>query len=250
MISRLYPLEDGRMACLSSASIREPSGASERWYVGLVLNAEGDTLVSVESAHYRQGRIEFDSESRIGMSMTPVFYTRSMMRYFPGRGFLCYATGDPTLSWFNLDGELTGMVRLDVEPDPVTAADRDGYIRMLDKQISEAEEGMNRAASELRRKHLSFEDNKPLFSTVDVDEYGYYWLTEVTDFQREDPYAGGYTVRLLSPEGEYLGKTEYPERMARPCRGYLMTSREDEETGELFLTVFRMVPAVEGFKFP
>ena len=56
--------------------------------------------------------------------------------------------------------------------------------------------------------------------------------------------------RVFSPEGEYLGDTEWIAAEATVSRGHLLSVQENEETGELDLIVYQIRPAVSGLKYP
>jgi hypothetical protein len=122
--NRIFPLEDGRLVCTGTQYVPLPDRAMERWYVGTVLSAEGDTLAQVETTHVRDEPPIMLEDARIGIGRIKYFDTRAVLQYVPGRGFIKYETAEPILRWFDLEGQLSGIVRIERKRDPVTDADR------------------------------------------------------------------------------------------------------------------------------
>jgi len=81
-----------------------------------------------------------------------------------------------------------------------------------------------------------------------VDDKGYYWLLH-PNIQVESTPNRARSVRVLSPEGEYLGDTTWPETYvgAQVIKGHFLSVRLDPQTEEWIPTVYRMIPAVDGF---
>jgi hypothetical protein len=52
---------------------------------------------------------------------------------------------------------------------------------------------------------------------------------------------------VLSPEGEFLGRTSAPGRHFH--RGHVLTSEEDPESGERFPVLYRIRSAVPGLEY-
>jgi len=57
-------------------------------------------------------------------------------------------------------------------------------------------------------------------------------------------------MHVVAPDGEYIGVTELPLRIKSIARGQILGLMYDDETGEVFPVAFRIVPAVEGLKYP
>ena len=55
--------------------------------------------------------------------------------------------------------------------------------------------------------------------------------------------------KILSPEGQYLGDTRFPENGVMN-RGRFCAVRYDEETGEVDYVIYRIESAVPGFVYP
>jgi len=60
----------------------------------------------------------------------------------------------------------------------------------------------------------------------------------------------GSPCYILDPEGRYLGQAAIPNARASIVRGHLLATIEDNETGEQIPMVYRIVPTVEGLKYP
>jgi hypothetical protein len=216
-----------------------------------VLSAEGDTLAQIQTSRRREEPPIMLEEARIGIVRFKYFDSQEGLLYVPGRGFLMFDTARPELRWFDLDGRLSGIVRLGMERAPVTDADRSAVLESLQRSIDEAEEERDRLLSQALRDHAAFADLKPIFSYVRVDEDGYYWLQGNPDYSLgDDFYQARSPNMVLSPEGEYLGDTLFPELRSSVSRGHLLTTVEDEQTGEMDFIVYQIVSAVEGFTYP
>ena len=65
------------------------------------------------------------------------------------------------------------------------------------------------------------------------------------------PELAAPSFRILSPEGEYLGRTSRPKgSWVKVARGHLMLTTYDAETGAPRLEVYEITPAVSGLKYP
>jgi hypothetical protein len=79
-----------------------------------------------------------------------------------------------------------------------------------------------------------------------VDDKGFVWLMPLPDhggFQS----GPSWSWLVLSPEGEYLGRTLAPG--SRFHRGHVLTAEEDPDSGEQFPVVYRIRPAVPGLEY-
>lgn len=87
---------------------------------------------------------------------------------------------------------------------------------------------------------------------IAVDDFGFIWASE-PDACSSSP-VGETRYRILSPEGEYLGDTYYPDigiadYSGTPSRGHLLCAYEDEETGAPMVVVLKIKSAVRGFEY-
>ena len=185
------------------------------------------------------------------MAMQDVFAPTGSLQYQPEIGILSFWTGESHFDLFNLAGELVRRIRIDLEQKAVTQEDRDSVIRFYEGWVEEAEDDQQRALYQALIDHAVFGETKPYYQGVSVDEYGYFWITDLPDYGLSTSPTDAIRMRLLSPEGEYLGDTEFPIFPMRLDNGqHLCTWYEDEETGETDYIVYRMEPAVPGFVYP
>ncbi len=176
-----------------------------------------------------------------------------MMHYFPGLGIGRFLIEEPALEIFNLDGTLLKKIKVMYDPEPVTEADRDLVRRELQQQMDEE---MNEARRENMRRRLdslSFPATKSFWYSVTLGSDGYFWASVPRNTWNAD--ANGAQQRVLSPEGEYLGVTTFPDIPGYSPRvqvdqGHLIYMYEDETTGAPVVTVFRLSSAIRGFTYP
>ncbi len=182
-----------------------------------------------------------------------VFQGAPMLHYAPGWGILHEKSPEPELEWYDLDGSLRRIIRLDVPRDPVTAVERERVVSQLRDEIENAAEDWEREQARRELDELAFPDEHDLWFGVLVDEAGYFWASEPPGSFANPFHERKW--RLLSPEGEYLGDTNFPavsgySSSGYPSRGHLIVSWEDEETGAPVAAVFRIRSAVRGFTYP
>ncbi len=248
--TRLYPLEDGRIVASGSRFEPQPDRSMLRWYAGTVLSAEGDTLAEVESPRRKDEPPIMLEEYGIGIGRMMYFEPRHALTYVYRRGFLRYWSGEPILRWYDLEGQLSSLVRIEKIAEPVTEKDRKSILDSLRKSADEAEEERDKALRLLMIKHAEFSDTKSFFVSVSVDDYGYYWLVDHPDYSSTDPFEVEREMMVLSPEGEYLGNTVFVNQFGSVSRGHLLTVEEAQETGEMDYIVYRIVSAIPGFEYP
>ncbi|MFC1529866.1 6-bladed beta-propeller [Gemmatimonadota bacterium] len=245
----LYPLEDCYVLLGAELDFSNPE-QMKQLYWGMVVTADGDTLCRVEAKPWSMGRrINVPGYNTSTTSM-PYYAADSSLNFHEGFGFLCFCTDEPILRWHGLDGELEREIVVEMEPEPVTDAERRGIQRSLQRSIDNATDDRRKAMAEARKKHADIPNVKTYWSFVMVDDQDYHWLSYHYDYSLEEDTEQKARFRILSPEGEYLGDTEYPEGYGQVSKGHFVTPREDEETGEILQVVYRLVPAAEGFVYP
>jgi len=212
-----------------------------------VLSAAGDTLSRMQGEWWSLGK-----QVRVGTrgsAATHYYGPRSSLQYYEDSGIFAYNTAEPEMKWYDLEGNLQRIIRMDTEPEPVSDAERRGIERLLQQQVEESDDEW-RAVREEARRQTVIPEYKSYWSSVSVDDAGYVWIHRHTDYSQPDPYEYATPRMLLSPEGEYLGEMTPPEGVASVCRGHMLVRREDEDTGEIQLLVYRMIPIREGFTYP
>jgi len=246
---QLYPEEDRFILVGMTPDFDNPD-EMKQYSWGMVVDTEGDTLCRVESKPFGMGRRINVPGYSVMTSSRVYFAMRSSLSYQNGFGFLCFCTDEPIIRWYDLDGNLDREIVLELEPEPVTDDERRGIQRSLQRSIDNAPDDRRKAMMEAMKKHAEIPGVKTYWSNVMVDDNGYHWLSYHYDYSLEDTADRRSRFRILSPEGEYLGDTEYPEGYGQISKGHFLTSREDDETGEILQVVYRLVPAAEGFVYP
>ena len=119
------------------------------------------------------------------------------------------------------------------------------------RQIQSATDASSRRNAE-RKFEIPIPRRKHLWANVKVDEYGYIWATEPTDFYNNRPH--GHKCLIISPNGEYLGDIIWPDIeggiMFVPSRGLLLVRVVDDVTGAQNIHVYRINSNVAGFNYP
>ena len=215
-----------------------------------VITAEGDTLCQIEAPTFTSGRMILLEEYMMGITGQIFYGPSASALYQPGKGILTYTTAEPELKWYGLDGNMMSKMRINMAPEPVSRDDRQVIEQMLDKRIETATEDRFIAMAKASKKYAEFPDIKSYWTTVRIDEMDYIWLGHHPDYSVEGVERYRQPYRVLDPDGEYLGDTLLPERSFNISRGHLLTFHEDEETGESLFIVYRIIPAIDGLKYP
>ncbi len=250
-IAELHPTPEGCLVIIDSeATPFLENDYISRTYMATIVTAEGDTICQIKAPSFTTGRMILLEKYMIGITGQIYYGPRAAASYQPGKGILTYTTAEPEFKWYGLDGNLMYKVRIDMEPELVTREERQTIEQMLDRSIEAATEDRDIALAKAWKKYAEFPEIKSYWSTVRIDDKGYYWLGHHPDYSVEGMEIYRRPYRVLSPDGEYLGDTLLPERIFNLSRGHLLTFRENEETGESLFIVYRIIPAVEGLEYP
>ena len=181
------------------------------------------------------------------------FIGAPILHYIPGRGILHVKCPEPEMEWYDLDGSLRQVIRLDIQRDPVTAVDRDRITAEIRAEIDNSPEGNQRNRAQRELDSLEFPDDRDPWFQAMVDESGFIWAGEPRGSYLSSNHLRKW--RLLSPEGEYLGDTFFPEvpgstAAGRPSHGHLIMTWNDEETYAPVITVYRVRSSIRGFVYP
>ena len=159
---------------------------------------------------------------------------------------------------FTLTGQLDREIRLQIEPEPITAEDLNLIKEQYDPRVAAEKERSARSGSTERldfvladRNNTLTKEHKAYWSYLIVDDGGYLWLHQVTEGPFE-LYANAVNrYRVINPEGCYIGDTSWPLVMqGQITRGYLSAIVLDPETGEHVPTFFKIHSIVDGLEFP
>ena len=170
--------------------------------------------------------------------------------YHPTHGIVFSLSEQPILEIYDLTGRKIRMIRLDLDPEPVTPADR-YRVRQIFLEDSEQSTGESEKPVDWvsMANQYPFADQKAFWGMAEIDDDGFFWL----DLSIEPESLDGdiHEFMVVSPEGEYLGNTSRPYRPETHISNGLMYLLEDDpETGEILPTIYRIKPAVEGFDYP
>ena len=173
--------------------------------------------------------------------------------YQPAFGIYLALGTEGIIEKYGLDGELTYVMRLDIPKEPVTAEERQKAIQheqdMIENTISEE----IRRAREERLESITFPHEKDFWFEIAVDEFGYIWASKPPGSYDTPPWDRSY--RVITPEGEYLGDTCPPEQPGISgniyfSQGFLICSYIAQDSGAPVVEIFRILPAVEGLRYP
>ena len=248
MVTGIRSLEDGRLVIRSQVTDFDDREFRPLHIVITVLSADGDTLGQVSGEPWSFGKQIF--VDGYGGMTTNFYGPQSFVSFHPGIGIIKTHTIEPVLRWYDLQGNLLRIIRMEMEPEAVTEEERRGIDRYLQQQIDESDYEYWRAVQEEVRKQTLIPDVKSCWAGVSVDAFGYYWISRHIDYTSPDPFQEPTTRMLLSPAGEYLCDVRLPMSNSWLSQGHILTRQEDEETGEIILLVYRMIPIPEGFIYP
>jgi hypothetical protein len=180
------------------------------------------------------------------------FQATPFIVYAPGHGILASPGSDPILEWYDLDGRLRRRIRFDVPPDPVTAEQRSRIKRTASERLeSEVDERRRRSIRE--RMQIPIPETRAWWIDAVVDEDGYIWAEPPWSHWYVDP--SEVTYRVVSPAGEYLGRTPLPQVDADSVdldlsRGRLILRYLDRVSGAPVVEVYAVDAALTGFEYP
>ena len=128
---------------------------------------------------------------------------------------------------------------------PLDAAFRNRYFAFADSVA--AARGLTPQAD--IRERLVFAEKVGFSEDLLVDDRDWLWLL--------DEWGKAFNAdrsrtwwHVVDAEGRYLGRAFLPGTPSAIRDGLLMTTRYIEETGEQIPTVYRIVPAVAGLRYP
>lgn len=213
----------------------------------LVVDIAGtDTLASVSTGLVQGGWAESTSFGERLITTIP-FVGQPTVRYVPGRGILATDGDKPEISWYNLQGKLQTIIRLGLAERPITSDVKKDYEARAQRFTDESAARRGRPSRPMGEMH--YPTKIAYWSYVIVDDAGFIWLQDVMMnplLNVEPPWIS----HVISPEGRYLGTTELPARTPQIMNGILLALIRDPETGEQSAVVYRIVPAVDGLKYP
>jgi hypothetical protein len=169
--------------------------------------------------------------------------------YSRRHGLLVTTGDDPILSFYALTGEMRKQWSFDIPREDVVRADRRAVRDELDRNLRDAIEGgylLVIARAKTALQNLKFPDAKAHWVSANIDDAGYIWLMAPTHHVLQ---ASGDTTPwfVISPRGEYLGRTERPVLKGHSVSGGVLMGIEiDPETDGQIPVLYRVTGNYEG----
>ncbi len=220
----------------------------------IVTSALGDILSSMFTPFIQvMKQVTVTRGTSTRQSPMPLLYGSTPIAiYHPTHGIVLSSGYTPELSIYNQSGEMTRQIRLDLPLESVTDADKAYAVQILMEPSSD--EGEVTREMERMFRELPYAEQKAYWSEVEVDDMGYFWLhLNLTPLAT---LGATHRYRFLSPDGEYLGLTTRPagsrsiSSNGSISKGRLLVLEEDKESGEILPVIYKIIPAVRGFKYP
>lgn len=253
-------LSDGRQLILTNETQidnKAPKNAkggdteNQRWGA-IILSADGDIIGEANTPWTRVSKvINMNLGVKAGYFPVPIaFGAQPGTLYHPGHGIVLSMSARPELHLYDDNGSLVRTIRIDMDPEPVTAADKDAARQTFLRNWGLANDSERQQVASLIDQ-IEFADEKAFWGMVEIDVEGFFWLDLSLRPESESPDSGIHEFMVLSPEGEYLGNTSRPYRPdTHIIQGRMYLLEEDPETGEILPTVYRINSAVSGLKYP
>jgi len=220
-----------------------------------VWSAGGDTLWSHTTERvllWTHESVSVEGEEMELMTSIP-FAPYPDAAFSPVHGLVMSSGTGPELECRDpLTGNITRRIRLEFPPEVPTDDERQLIQSALREQIEASDIPLLQGMLEAQRKACdNMPDTKAAWTNIHLDEAGYLWL-RLPDFSDFIPGNTAVTYRIVSPEGEYLGRTTVPpsDQFRDPCRGRLLLRRENEETGAIELCVYSIRTQVRELAYP
>ncbi len=216
--------------------------------------AAGDSLGAVFTPFIQvMKQVNMTRGGYSGSTPMPLLYGPSpIATYHPTQGVILCTSDHPQLDIYDLRGRLVRVIRIALNPESVTEADKEEAKRLLLQSASPSNEDAREA--ERMFAEIPYSQMKAFWSDVEVDDHGFFWLPQ--SLTSMVILGANYSFRLLSPEGEYLGMTTRPigsssiSSNAIVSQGRLLVLEEDPESGEILPVIYRITPAVRGLRYP
>ena len=250
---RLREIHEGQNGerILLSSWIVEPD--EQGWDIyssaAMVFSAAGDTLSHIRSKPVKASKWMEVSGFREFSRATKYFSGRPRILYVSDNRLLMSNASESELEWYDLDGNITGIIRLNIEPEPVTSEDRDRIHTYLRARVDNAQDPRAEAMAKVSLEHAIIPSHKDFTISIHVDEAGFIWIGLV-DFYGVGLWERRPEFIILSPSGEYLGSTRWPGYLGLVSHGHFLLHATDPESGEEIYTAYKIIPAVSGLDYP
>ena len=106
-----------------------------------------------------------------------MFTTYPTLQAHIDRGILIADPQEPSIQWYDFDGDLTQILRLGLDPVTVSSEERTELDRIRREQIQNAD-GPVKERIEESWQYTTIPEFKSHWSSLLVDDQGFYWLME------------------------------------------------------------------------
>lgn len=223
----------------------------QRWGA-IILSKDGDRISAAYTPWIPVSKmIDINVGGSVYASPVPIaFGPQPAALYHPTHGIVLSLSEQPMLEIYDPTGRKTRIIRIELDPEPVTTADRNRvrqiFLEDSERSAGESEKPVDWASM---ANDYPFADQKAFWGMAEIDDDGYFWLDMSLPPETLDGDIHDFMV--LSPEGEYLGITSRPYRPnTYITRGQMFILEEDPESGEILPTIYRINPAVRGLVYP
>jgi hypothetical protein len=249
-------LPDGRQLILTNDAPTGGRGdkggnvAEQKRWGAVIFSADWDTIGAAHTPWIRVAKMMDvpKGNAKYAAPMPIAFGPLPTALYHPYHGIVLSPSDRPELQIYDTSGRRTRTIRIDLNSERVTEADRGIARRTLLQDAAQSNEA-ERTMWESIIEQYAFADEKAFWGMAEIDDEGYFWLD--MSLHPEETADENHTFMVLSPEGEYLGMSSRPYGLSTfITRGQMFILEEDLETGEILPTVYRISPAVRGLAYP
>ena len=198
----------------------------------------GDTLTSLGTEYVKTGKTKtFMTAVGIPFASDPI------ARVVCGDHIVMTPGDIPEIGLFNLRGQAIRRIRLDLPPRRVTQAMEESYWQAESDRLAQ----FGRTVNPKTKAEKYFPEKAGWWDGVIADDAGYLWMEDSISHTLSNQPSHYF---IINPEGRYIGNIFLPSRTGRIKNGLFYGIVSDAETNELIPTVYRIVPIVEGLKYP
>lgn len=244
----IFPLPDGRMVQIFQEQMQYRTVEEAKRTAAVLVSSAGDS-----SQFFSTEWMATPRSPRRGGGLIyhqKMYFAEPALQVDLDRGVFIADPREPNARWYDLDGNLSHILRLGLEPEPVTSEEKGAFDRFYRELIREAE-GPEKERREEVLKHMIIPNHKPFWKTILVDDQGFYWLRNHEDWTQPAEVRRLWSFKIFSPEGEHLGSATWPTgNISSITRGHLLGRKMDEEFGGYRHFVYRITPAIEGLEYP
>ncbi len=175
---------------------------------------------------------------------------RPIVMYSPFHGLLATTGEESTVQIFGLDGTHIKTLQVELPKRMITPEIRSRYLSASKRAIEAGPAAPSTGFTQTWLENIPFPTQAAYWSDMQVDASGFIWLR----YPEEEPdplSTNGSVHQVLSPQGEYLGNTQWPRPGGFVSNGYLLTwdSNTEAELGYTAV-VYRIHSAIEAVEYP